>query len=63
MPKEGSDRARGRALAELGPDGLPRVSKYSEYLEITCEVDCGDTFIKWSQTAYLMMMPAVGSKQ
>jgi hypothetical protein len=48
-----------KELLEPLPNGLSRVSNYSEFLKVTGEKDSGDMFIIWLQAAYtLMQLPA-----
>jgi len=42
-------------LLAAGPDGLPKVSRYNEFLRITNQEDTPDTFVQWSQVAYTLM--------
>lgn len=48
-------------LMELLPNGQPRVSSYDEFLRITGEPDCGDTFVIWSQAAYTLLKAPEGA--
>jgi hypothetical protein len=45
-------------LLEPLPNGLPRVSRYDEFLRITGETDSPDTFIVWTQAAFTLMQPS-----
>lgn len=47
-------------LMELLPDGLPRVSRYAEFLRITKQDDTAEVFVIWSQAAYTLMKAPQG---
>lgn len=42
-------------LLELLPDGLPRVSKYNEYLHATGQHDSAQAFLDWSRATMTLM--------
>lgn len=42
-------------LLEPLPDGLPRVSRYAEFLRVTGLEDNADSLVIWSQAAYTLM--------
>lgn len=48
-------------LMEKLPDGLPRVSRYNEFLRITKMDDGPEAFVIWTQAAYTLMKPADGA--
>jgi hypothetical protein len=48
-------------LLEKLPNGLPRVSQYSEFLRITKQADSSEAFVMWAQAAVTLMKPAEGS--
>jgi hypothetical protein len=48
-------------LTEMLPDGLPRVSRYAEFLRITGEPDNSETFVIWTQAAYTLMKASEGT--
>lgn len=45
-------------LLATGPDGLPKVSRYNEFLRITKQPDTPDAFVQWSRVAYTLLHPA-----
>lgn len=48
-------------LLEKLPDGLPRVSRYNEFLRITQMDDGPEAFEAWTRTAYTLMKAPEGS--
>lgn len=49
-----------RLLMAKLPNGLPRVSEYTEFLKITGREDNDDSFVAWSRAAATLMQPAAG---
>lgn len=42
------------------PDGLPRVSRYAEFLRVTGLEDTPDNLVIWTQAAYTLMKKPEG---
>jgi hypothetical protein len=49
-----------KELLEKLPNGLPRVSRYAEFLRITGMKDDSESFVIWAQAAVTLMRPPAG---
>lgn len=48
-----------KELFERLPNGLPRVSRYTDFLQITKQADTMEAFVMWTQAAFtLIKLPA-----
>lgn len=54
-------RTDEQQLMKLLPNGMPRVSRYDEFLKITGEKDTDETFRNWLLAAYTLMKEPAGS--
>lgn len=48
-------------LLKVLADGLPSVSRYSEFLRITKQQDTREAFVMWAQAAFTLMKEPKGA--